>query len=502
VKTAAQWAPIGLKPHHGIALPLSALHSKKSCGIGEFHDLIPLIDWCHSIGFDTIQLLPLNDTGADPSPYNPISSCALDPIYLSLADLPGGDSLAPFQPFLQEQRLNFQAIKAQKITWLTRYFNAHFLTLVSTDDYQNFLRSHPWLSTYALFKAYKDRYDGKPWKDWPLRLPDPDQDLRPATDFHTFLQYLCFTQMARVRAHATKQGVFLMGDVPILPSPDSADVWGYKELFDLSLQAGAPPDYYNPLGQKWGFPLYDWETMRHTHFAWWKQRLHTLEELYHIYRLDHVVGYFRIWAIPDDQKASEGHFVPQDPSIWPDHGREILSTFIDASSLLPIAEDLGTIPKEVPPILKELGICSTKVLRWERNWKGDKSFIPYDQYEPLSITTVSTLDSDTLTLWWKKYPEEAAAFARFKHWAYQPELTHDQRLAILYDSHHTPSLFHINLLQETLALFPELIWPNPEDERINIPGSILPKNWTYRFRPSLEEILNHREMARTCENWH
>lgn len=500
MKTEKQWKKIGFKPHHGIVAPLFSLRSKKSLGIGDFFDLIPLIHWCKSIGFDTIQLLPLNDSGNDPSPYNAASSAAIDPIYLSLHDLPQATDL-PYElsSLGSLPRLPRSEVKHQKLAWLYHYFQKTFTELSQTASYRQFTSSNPWLAEYTLFKALKDEFSGKDWRQWPPEFqsyPIADSNrFQSGIDFHTFLQYLCFSQLEKIKNYATQKEIFLKGDISILVSQDSADVWARRSLFCLDLVAGAPPDYYNPLGQKWGFPLFNWDAMRQEQFAWWKQRLEIASRFFHIYRIDHVVGYFRIWAIPDDKKPSEGHFIPEDPHYWPSQGREILEMMIDSTPMLPMAEDLGTIPSEVYPILKELGICGTKMMRWQKNWEGDKSYLPLSTYEPLSLTTVSTPDSETLSLWWKNYPDEAIPFAQSKGWSYQPDLSADKRFELLYDAHHTASYFHINLLQEYLALFPELIWPNPEDERINVPGTLLPTNWTYRFRPTLEEILAHQPLA-------
>lgn len=506
MRTERHWKKIGFAPHHGICLSLSSLRTRKSCGIGEFLDLIPLIDWCKSIQFDCIQLLPLNDSGDDPSPYNALSSCALDPIYLSLTDLPEIGSLSQelesFHSLNDLQRVPKWQVKHQKMKWLYAYFQKTFSHL--SDSYQEFLAKNSWLKNYALFKALKDHYGGKRWQEWPLEFQSPqiqiDEALQNSIHFHSFLQYHCFLQLEKVHTYATQREVLIKGDIPILLSPDSADVWENRSLFQLDLAAGAPPDYYNPLGQKWGFPLYDWDQMRRTHFEWWKRRLKIAENFFHIYRIDHVVGFFRIWAVPEGKKPAEGHFVPSDPSLWPHQGREILEKLIDATSLLPVAEDLGTIPREVRPILKDLGICRTIILRWERRWDTDRSYVPYSEYEPLSLTTVSTPDTDILRSWWKNAPEESIPFSHFKNWAYQPDLTNEQLFDILYDVHHTPSCFHINLFQEYLSLFPHLVWPNPEDERINVPGTLLPTNWTYRFRPYLEDILRESELASTMRS--
>ena len=492
--TALHWKRVGVRSHHGICLPLFSLRTKNGCGIGDFGNLLPLIDWCKSVGFDCIQLLPLNDSGDDPSPYNALSSCALDPVYLNLRDLPGTiNDLSRFAPLNDLPRLPFSEIKRQKLIFLRRYFDENFSP---STEYLQFLQKNPWLPTYAMFKACKDELGGKNWSEWPLDQQSIDKcSANPKTvDFHCFLQFLAFSQLEKVRRYADQKEILLKGDVPILLSPDSADVWANRSLFNLYFVAGAPPDYYNPLGQRWGFPLFQWDEMRKTNFAWWKERLSVASRFFHIYRIDHVVGFFRIWAIRELEKASEGRYIPEDESQWGPQGREILEMMIKASPSLPMAEDLGA---SIPPILFEtlrnLGICGTKIMRWVG--KADGSWLPPQEYEPISLTTLSTSDSETLQLWWKNFPNEATRLAKYKNWVYQPDLKIWQRKEILHDAHHTTSLFHINLLQEYLALFPSLVSQNLEDERINIPGTLLPTNWTYRFKPTLEEIMNHQELA-------
>ncbi len=255
MKSAPHWEKIGLYPHHGICLPLFSLKTHKSSGIGEFLDLIPLIDWCKSLGFDLIQLLPINDTGADPSPYNPISSCALDPIYLSLTPL--GLSLAP----ANGERVERREILKRKMEVLKELFQKTFSSLKKSEAYQKFLRENPWLNSYGRFKALKEKFEGRYWVEWPDQEADPE-----TVDFHLFLQYHCFSQMEKVKLHASEQKFFIKGDMPILISPDSADVWSEPHLFIRDLEAGAPPDYYNSLGQKWGFPLFNWEAAAQSHW--------------------------------------------------------------------------------------------------------------------------------------------------------------------------------------------------------------------------------------------
>ncbi len=379
--------------------------------------------------------------------------------------------------------------------------------IVESPELTLYISENPWVEHYALFRTLVDRFGGAPSESWPpeARSPTPAEFKsliqRHSADisFYIVLQYLSFIQLKKVKEYANKKGVFLMGDLPILLSRESVDVWQYPDFFIHNLQAGAPPDYYNKEGQNWGFPILEWNVMRKKQFAWWKQRLNYAENFFDLFRLDHVLGFFRIWAIPPGFASKDGHFVPLDEDEWEPQGKEILSMISKFTHMLPIAEDLGVVPKIVGPCLKELGICGTKVMRWERKWDEDGRYLPIQYYPPISLTCVSTHDSDTLTLWWKTFSDEAMAFADYKHWTYTPHLTEEQREEILWDSHHTSSLFHINLLQEYFALFPELISPTPEDERINIPGKILPTNWTYRFRPSVEEIVSHKELFSKME---
>jgi 4-alpha-glucanotransferase len=464
-----------LKSGHGVCITLPGLHSHFSAGIGEFLDMLPLIDWCEAVGMEVIQLLPINDSGNDPSPYNPISSCALNPLYLSIAVLPNlpkdlREEVHELQALNRLFRISFHTVRRKKMDWLYRYYQINGDLSVKTPAFQKFIAENEWVTAYA---AYKDQR---------------------AQMFHIFLQFLCFQQMKQVKDYANRKNIFIMGDIPILMSGSSEDVQNNSQFFNTELLAGAPPDPYNQEGQCWGFPLYNWEAMKEDDYRWWKQRLRVASQIYDLFRIDHIVGLFRIWAVPMGTSPKEGFFVPADPSLWMDDGRERLEMILRASPMLPIGEDLGTVSAEVRHLMAELGICGTKVVRWERHWKTDRSFIPFEAYPVLSLTTLSTHDSEPLALWWQKQREEAEAFAHFKHWTYTPELSSDQRSELLRDSHQTPSLLHINLLQEYLALFPSLVWPHLEDERINIPGVLHPYNWLYRYRPSLEEMLSHDKL--------
>lgn len=496
--TSAAWQKIGAKNHHGIALGLFSIRNETSCGIGEFFDLVPLINWCKKIGFDVIQLLPLNDSGNDPSPYSAHSAMALHPIYLSLDRLPNAER---YQKEIQalrfcnnSKRVRYHTVLENKEAFLEHYLKSEISHIQQLASYQDFLKNS-WVEGYAHYKTLKRKNSEKAWWDWPAHEQNFSKSLvkqyAQEVEKHACIQYLCFEQLAQVKKEAEAAGVFLKGDIPILLNRDSSDVWQHPEFFDMTYAAGAPPDMYSEEGQYWGFPLYNWQEIEKSDFRWWKERLSYAQNFYHIYRLDHIVGFFKIWAIPDGRAAKEGFFIPRDPNEWIPQGEKILQV-ICQNEMLPIGEDLGAVPPNVRECMQRLGICGTKVMRWERHWDGDKSFILPSEYSPLSMTTVSTHDSEPIAMWWQQAPQEAEQFALSMRLLCPEPLDPETRSEILALSHKSASLFHINLLQEYLDVFEELAWENPEDDRINIPGKVLEQNWTYRFLPTLDTICSHQ----------
>ncbi|NGX56264.1 MAG: 4-alpha-glucanotransferase [Candidatus Anoxychlamydiales bacterium] len=500
------WEKLGIKDHHGITVPLFAIVCEKSSGIGEFLDLFEVIDFIKEIGFDTLQLLPLNETGKDPSPYNALSSLALNPLHISLHALESLDDnyelkekLKDFKIFNTYQRVHYLKLKKLKMDFLYDYYLYVFKTLKENKEFNHFLQENSWLEEYALYRTILEEQNDKHWDIWPddlknlnkKNIPSLIEKYHDKMHFYFFLQYLAFSQLQSVKKYADENNIFILGDVPILISPYSCDVWFNREIFDFTYVAGAPPDSYSLYGQKWGFPLFNWKKLEENNYSWWKRRLKTIESLYHMYRIDHVVGFFRLWSIDPNSDATEGRFIPRDPTSWKKEGTKRLKMMLHSSKLLPIAEDLGLIPKIVYKTLKELGICGTKVIPWERTAFG---YIKFNNYEPLSVTTISTHDSDTFEGWWETAVQYATKFAKFKRWQYSYKLSYHQRKELLYDSHHTSSIFHINLLQEYLALYPELSYPDPDDERINIPGTMLPTNWSYKYKVSFDKIKSHQKL--------
>lgn len=474
-KAKRQWDRIGFKRHHGIAVPLFSLWTKESAGIGEYLDLIPLIDWCQTVGFNVVQLLPLNDTGYEKSPYSALSAYALNPSHLKLSHLPGfqKSKLAKLQN-KKSRLVDYFTVSHEKDAFLKEYFRTSGSDILKKPSFAEFKQKNRWLKGYAEFKALKTNGD---------------------SSYFEFVQYLCFQQMELVKSHAEDKGIFLKGDIPILIAQDSADVFLHKDLFIHNLTAGAPPDYYSKEGQSWGFPLYDWEREYDKIMEWWKERLSVASTLYHLYRLDHVVGLFRIYAIPEKKEAKNGFFLPKENEKWIPQGTKILESFLDDCPMLPIAEDLGAVPKNIKQRLIDLGIPGTKVMRWETI--DDNLYIPVSNYPKISMTTVSTHDTETLKNWWLKFPDQAKAFCKANNMRWKLGFDDQTREELLTLSHKSASLFHINQFQE---YFPEgTLFENEEDARINDPGDNERKlNWSSRWPHSLEEILGNEALKQMC----
>lgn len=503
-----------VKQHNGINVPLFSLHSQNSSGIGEFTDLIPLISWCKEVSFDVIQLLPLNDTGQQTSPYSAISAFALNPIHLGLKFLPSINDDLKLQEILTKaqklnasERVDYKAVQALKNEFLKSYYEKVGLEVINSENFKIFLQENPWAYPYALYKHLSIINDWQSFEHYENELKNPTlltymrllESYKNEIDFHIFVQYLCFKQFKEVKAIATANQILLMGDIPILINRDSADVYLQRNLFNMSYSAGAPPDQYSSDGQNWGFPTYNWDQAEKEEWQWWKLRLKVASRLYDIYRIDHIIGFFRIWSIPYGMSGKNGHYVPDNFDLALIQGEKILKIMLESSPMLAIGEDLGNVSDEIREVMKKLEIPGTKVMRWERVWNEDRRFIEIKNYPILSLTTVSTHDSEPLALWWRDKKDEAIDYAKSKGFDYQEFITKEQQISILKDSLHTSSLFHINLLQEYLSLIKGFTSDNLDDERINIPGSISDQNWTYRYKKSVEEIVNNDDLKKLLQ---
>jgi 4-alpha-glucanotransferase len=412
------WDRVGLRRRAGVCAPLFSLHSQNSVGIGEIPDLRLLVDWCKATGLSIIQLLPLNDVGYDFAPYSAQSSFAMDPMYLSLRKLLGVD-VDLFEKDIHEmaqrfpigERVNY-GIKGEKMALLWRMFDQR--NKPEDPRFQLYRRRTAfWLRDDALFKILKQRYKGAAWEEWPeqYRARNPQaldslvREERESVRFHEWVQWQLYEQFLDVKGYAKSQGVFLMGDMPFLVARDSADVWSHTNYFKLDMLSGAPPDLYFASGQRWGMPAYNWPAMADADYDYLERKLRYAENFYDMYRVDHVIGVFRLFTIPSSSPAEreglDGAFDPLDENLWEEHGRRLLEVMLKSTRMLPCGEDLGTVPPCSFKVLRELAIPGIDVQRWARDWGKTFEFLPPEAYRPNSITVCSTHDMCVLSAWWK-----------------------------------------------------------------------------------------------------
>ena len=286
----------------GMAVPLFSLRSKDDFGIGEFADLPKLGDWCVANGLKIIQILPINDTTAhydwrDSYPYNAISAFALNPIYLNLKQL-GIKENAAFKrtrtTLNGKDSVDYPKVLKTKWKHFQIAFDEQWETLKNSADFQQFVKENEdWLPDYAQFCAERDGN---------------------GLEIHLFLQYHCDKQLREAVKALHDKGLLLKGDIPIGVNPAGVDVKSHPDLFNLDVQVGAPPDDFSAEGQNWGFPSYNWEAMAKDGYAWWQRRLQVMARYFDAYRIDHILGFFRIWEIPKTAKSGLlGHFSPALP---------------------------------------------------------------------------------------------------------------------------------------------------------------------------------------------
>ena len=506
--SAPHWGRIGGQRRLGVAIPLFSARTGESCGIGEFPAIERLVDWCGEIGATVLQLLPLNDIGDGTSPYSAWSAFALDPTYISLHRLAPRVDDASWLRRVEETarelerspRVDYPRVRAAKLPLLEEAFRRCQDDLARDPDYLGFLARSPWLDGYAAFRVLKEDHGYASWEVWGAGWVPGDRvaltQLHQAArlDFIRFQQFVAAEQLAASRRYAEERGVLLQGDIPILVSRDSADVWLQPHLFHLDAAAGAPPDMYAADGQNWGFPTYRWDRLARQDYAWWRARLRTMEDFCHLYRVDHVVGFFRIWTIPQGLRdGRQGRFVPEDEGTWGEHGQRLLEMMLGSCRLLPLAEDLGTVPDVCRHTLGYLAIPGLKVARWEKRWHGDRSFIPPAEFLPMSVATSATHDSETLAGWWKAFPEERQQLQRELGLGDGPapaRLPPALAERILGDLARAGSIFTILPLADLLELARDRsLGAEPEEDRINVPGELRPDSWTWRLRRPLEELL-------------
>ena len=341
----------------GTAIPVFSLRSKKSGGVGEYADIKILIDWAEKVGLKLVQLLPINDTTAshrwfDSYPYAAISVFALHPIYLRMEDMGELRDKRKMKRYLAEaERLNekpeidYEAVMELKSRFFRELYDQDRERFLSDGGFLRFFKKNKsWLVPYAVFSCLRDRFGTPEFAAWPeysrygkteiAGLADPLSKQFDDVAVHYFIQYHLHLQLDEAAKYARKKRVVLKGDLPIGIFRNSVDAWVRPDLYHLDRQAGAPPDAFAATGQNWRFPTYNWERMAEDNYAWWRERLTHMRRYFDAYRIDHILGFFRIWEIPaDGVEGLMGRFNPAMPmsriememrGLWFDHDRMCL----------------------------------------------------------------------------------------------------------------------------------------------------------------------------------
>lgn len=317
----------------GIALPVFSIRSKESCGVGEFNDIPKVVDLCVATGHKLLQLLPVNDTTSnndwrDSYPYSAVSSFALHPQYINLQSL-GKMPNDMLKEYCQERDtlnalkdIDYIRMMKVKMRFLKRFYAMEKADFLQSKEFVAWFKENQnWLVPYALFRFFMEVNGGPNFDEWGARkfmTTQEMQEMAAPDSFHFdylglvyYTQFHLHKQLTKASQYAAEHEVVLKGDLPIGVNRYCADTWVNPHLFRLDMQAGAPPDYFSEYGQNWYFPTYDWEAMSKDNYAWWRARLGHMSKYFHAYRIDHILGFFRIWEIPGGARTGmSGRFFP------------------------------------------------------------------------------------------------------------------------------------------------------------------------------------------------
>lgn len=537
----------------GVLAPVFALRGSQDLGVGDTLALREFATWAARNNLRVVQILPVNESGADNSPYNIISSMALDPSTIAtfpgeLPDLRKADFRRITAGFdldaLRGGPVRYAEVKKLKRALLDA---AHASFCEDADEerhsaFDDFNRRHDdWLSPYALYRALVSLHgESEVLGDWPAAqrtlaaarewldaLPDHQRSpVEHLAHFHRYVQWIAFTQWQAARDHCESLGVLLMGDVPVGVSIYSCDVWSEPEQFDLARSSGAPPEkvfksdpFTEKWGQNWGFPLYDWFAMSKDNFTWWRRRLQAMMSMFHLVRVDHALGFFRIYSFPwrpehnadflelTEEQAREKTggrlpgFVPQDDSTPGNqernrvHGEilfKIMLEEIPAPRL--VAEDLGTVPPYVRPVLERLRIPGFKIPQWEH--EPGCPLTPGKDYQRLSLATYATHDHAPVHTFWNAWfaltqsPDaDAAAHALAEMngllaFCGAPPM---EKAAPFDDEILAITMRGLMASNSWLAI-PMITDILGSEDRFNVPGAIGDQNWTARLDAPIAKL--------------
>jgi 4-alpha-glucanotransferase len=538
----------------GVLTPLFALRSDDDLGIGDLATLREFIDWSADAGFKLVQLLPINETGGDNSPYNAISAMAIEPMTLHLA--PGTPEDLTQQDYdevlagvnlkkLRSGTVHYKDVRRLKRALLekafTRYKERREGDAAAIHEFDAFCaEENAWLHDYVFFRALMEENGGTEaydyWREehrsipaaraWLIEQPaEVRERFEQREFFFRYVQWVAYRQWTAAKAYADQRGVALMGDIPFGVSYYSADVFSRPDQFALGWSGGAPPEPYfkddeftQKWGQNWGIPIYRWDVMRSHGYDWWRQRVRGVRRIFHVFRIDHVLGFYRIYGFPwRPQRNAEflpltweqmlqktggefPHFVPRDDETYENatanmrEGEEYLRMALEAAgNTRLVGEDLGTVPNYVGSSLHSLGIAGFKIPQWENT--PDGRVIPGSEYQRLSVATYATHDHKPLRAMWDEAFEHESdtreqALGDLRKVAEFAGVT--LRDGMDYDREFYPqvleALFRCDAWMAVVMITDLLA----RKDRFNVPGTAADSNWSRRLHLTVEKLSTSR----------
>lgn len=530
----------------GILFPVFSMRRVGDLGIGDTESVRQCIDWLSAYGVGFLQLLPINMSGSDHSPYSSISSVALDFIYLDMGLIPelseadvDGVRAEYGSEWLESEQVDYSTVKKVKSQLLRVAYERYQQDGVGSDVFKQFMADEAdWLVPYCKYRWLMEEAGGsEDWTSWPDAFNTAAKALEyereqvgvsggasiAVQEYYAWVQWHAFSQWKEVRCYGDRLGVKLMGDIPIGVSNASADVFFEPQWFKDGWYGGAPPEtvfkddaFTTKWGQNWGVPLYDWAALQADDFSWWKRRISKLTEIFQIFRIDHILGFYRIYAFPwhpcrngeflelslDEAKERSGgelpHFYPRADDRMTDKAKNLLDGDVYLKAILEAAgesevvgEDLGFVPDYVRPHLAELGIAGFKVCHWEKDWSGN--VVMADEHPDCAFATYTTHDHPSIWTMWEDMREDAAddegaseGLKLISQYADLPVVEDGSYPA--FGSEIKWAM--VDALLKSGARYAALMITDVIDsrERINVPGTVGEHNWTYRVGWEFESI--------------
>jgi 4-alpha-glucanotransferase len=469
----------------GILLHPTSLPGKY--GIGELgKEAYEFIDFLILSGQKLWQTFPLGPTGYGDSPYQCFSAFAGNPLLISLDSLKKEGLLTNEDLIFEEPFDNNYIDYGRVINFKMPLLKKAYENFKAKNDailnskFEVFCEENKeWLEDYALYRAVKDHFGGKCWVEWddrdivfrkPESIAHYTNELKDEINYRKFLQYTFFKQWSELKAYANRNGIKIIGDIPIFVAFDSSDAWSHPELFLFDEErkpvkvAGVPPDYFSATGQLWGNPLYNWDYMKEHNFKWWIDRVKANLKLSDIIRIDHFRGFAAYWAVPaNEDTAINGEWVPAP-------GKELFQAIRDALGKLPIiAEDLGVITPDVEELRDYFNFPGMKILQFAFDSKDESNHLPHI-YSKNTCVYTGTHDNEPIIGWYTNANPDDREFA--KKYLGIKKSSYDVHWEFITAAWASVANIAIAPLQDILGL--------GNESRMNTPG-LAAGNWQWRY---------------------